>query len=101
MEGTVCLGRHLKTLELSLLVKALRAQASKANLLSCSRATTLLAWGSQQGGDRKGRGRPLRGTHLYFSFQSEGGEAEGWQGGGGPTSHSLPSEAQEHGTKHS
>lgn len=93
VEGTACLDRW-KPLGLSLQQGSQSPSLQQnPNLLPGSRATTLLAWGSQEGGDRKGRGRPLGGTHLYFSFQSKGREAEGWQGGGGPTSHSLPSKA--------
>lgn len=57
-----------------------------------SGAATPLAWGSQQGGDRKGRGRPLGGTHLYFSFleQSEQKQSRVAVGVGmGPTSHTT------------
>lgn len=49
-------------------LSALSSQAASPPGGPGSGAATPLAWGTRQGGDRKGRGRPLGGTHLYFSF---------------------------------
>ena len=53
-----------------------------------SGAATPLAWGSRQGGDRKGRGRPLGGTHsLLVLGQSREKHGVAVGVGTGPASH--------------
>lgn len=57
-------------------------------VLSCFWAATPLAWGSRQGGDRKGRGRTPWGTHFTFVL-GQSREKLGGGGGGGDRTH-LP-----------